>query len=618
MNNFVIRPEHFNIIQSLIRQSIGENQYIDSLHLDIMQDKIIVLSFANDDLVAFLQQPQWPTTKIDPTKSYTVMLYHKYEYQFNYHEQNITVNIIIQKQEQSITPANIPEFNWNNIPETSYIESNSGRFLNDIIYAIKLLTPNIEHFHLPDVSVTDTIEFKTSHACDAVYKEYLTQKKKLILNPKVFQINDTTMKNITTNIKHFRANMKIDGVRTLVVIVNNEVQCYQHNDNIKFLYKHTIPIEGIYIFDCELCLGRLHIFDCYVYTEANDVRDVSGLTTDERIKLVTQFTDTYTEYIGTKMISGEDILQHSAYNFKNIAAAFIEFFERPDFNDIITSFGTLAGNTDLLNSKEAYINKVKGIRNTFVDKENIIQYINKLLENIESADSTQYKSAFALCKTLKISDNYIFAYSPVLIEGLIGYYNQIGFMKSEEKIKKYAIQFVAKCREAHVDIPVSFTEMVTNMSNTCEYPNDGVIFVVNQKIDTSTSNTIYYKWKPQDKLSADVKLVFDNSNVNIPFDNTTNRYVTANIVYTGSNNKDVNYKGLTTELLLNNFNKTLPRCENGDIVTSGSIVEIVPLFTGIDYTYKLLRIRYDKTKTNAKRTIETIYNLQEKFINILL
>ena len=204
-----------------------------------------------------------------------------------------------------------------------------------------------------------------------------------------------------------------------------------------------------------------------------------------------------------------------------------------------------------------------------------------------------------------------------MIEGLIGYYNQIGFLKSEEKIKKYAIRFVIKCREAHANIPVSFTEMITAMSNSYEYPNDGVIFVANQPIDSSSTKSIYYKWKPQDKLSADVKLVFDSSNVNIPFDNTSNRYVTANIVYTDSNNKDINYKDLTTELLLNNFNKTLPRCENGDIITSGSIVEIVPLFTGVDYTYKLLRIRYDKSKTNAKRTIDTIYSLQDKFIYIM-
>lgn len=350
MNTFEIRPEQFNIIQSFIRHSIGENQYIDSLHLDVKQDNKIVVSLANDDLVAFLQQPQWPDT-IDQTKSYTVELYHKYTYQFNYYDNNITVNIIIQKQPQSITPVNIPEFNWNNIPETSHVESDDPRFLNDLTFAIYLRTPNIEHFHLPDISVSSTITFDTSSECDNSYKQYLAQKKKAILNPKVFQINDSIMKSITANIKNFRANIKTDGIRTLVVIVNNVVQCYQHNDNIKFIYKHTTPIEGTYIFDCELCLGRLHIFDCYVYTYADGPHDVSGLTTDERIKLVTQFTDTYTEYIGTKMISGEDILQRSSYDFKNIAASFINFFEQSDFNDIITALGTLAGNIDFLNSK---------------------------------------------------------------------------------------------------------------------------------------------------------------------------------------------------------------------------------------------------------------------------
>lgn len=617
MNTFAIRFDHFDIIQSYIRQFIGDNQYVDSLHLNVKQDKTTILSIENDDLIAFLQQPQWPNT-IDQTKTYTVELYHKYVYQFNYYDNNITVNIVIQKQPQSITPANIPEFNWNNIPETSYIESSSPRFLNDVGFVIQLQTPNIEHFHLPDVSVANTIEFNVSSECDTYYKQYLVLKKKPMINPKVFQINDTIMKSITANIKYYRANMKTDGIRTLVVIVNNVVQCYQHNDNIKFLYKHTTPINGTFIFDCELCLGRLHIFDCYVYTDTNGTRDVSLLNTDERIKLVTQFTDTYTEYIGTKMISGEDVLQRSSYDFKNIAAQFIDFFERPDFNDIITAIGTLGGNINFLNSKDAYINKVNSLRNTFADNENIMNYIQSLLNSITTVNPDAYKSAYDLCMTSKITPNYIFAYSPVLIEGLIGYYNQIGFLKSEEKIKKYAILFVTKCRDAHATIPVSFTERITAMSNSYEYPNDGVIFVANQPIESAATKSIYFKWKPQDKLSADVKLVFDSSNVNIPFDGSTNRYVTANIVYTDTSNKDMNFKGLTTELLLNNFNKTLPKCENGDIVKNGSIVEVVPLFTGIDFTYKLLRIRYDKTKTNAKRTIDTIYSLQERFINLLL
>ena len=617
MNTFAIRPDHFDIIQSYIRQFIGDNQYVDSLHLNVKQDKTTILSLENDDLIAFLQQPQWSDT-IDQTKTYTVELYHKYVYQFNYYDNNIVVNIVIQKQPQSITPANIPEFNWNNISETSYIESSSPRFLNDVGFVIQLQTPNIEHFHLPDVSVANTIEFNVSSECDAYYKQYLALKKKSIINPKVFQINDIIMKSITANIKYYRANMKTDGIRTLAVIVNNAVQCYQHNDNIKFLYKHTTPINGTFIFDCELCLGRLHIFDCYVYTDTNGTRDVSLLNTDERIELVRQFTDTYTEYIGTKMISGENVLQRSSYDFKNIAAQFIDFFERPDFNDIITAIGTLGGNINLLNSKDAYINKVNSLRNTFTDNENIMNYIQSLLNSITTVNPDAYKSAYELCLKLKITPNYIFAYSPVLIEGLIGYYNQIGFLKSEEKIKKYAILFVTKCRGARADIPVSFTERITDMSNSYEYPNDGVIFVANQPIESVATKSIYFKWKPQDKLSADVKLVFDSSNVNIPFDGSTNRYVTANIVYTDANNKDMNFRGLTTELLLNNFNKTLPKCENGDIVKNDSIVEVVPLFTGIDYTYKLLRIRYDKTKTNAKRTIDTIYSLQERFINILL
>ena len=205
----------------------------------------------------------------------------------------------------------------------------------------------------------------------------------------------------------------------------------------------------------------------------------------------------------------------------------------------------------------------------------------------------------------------ILVYSPVLIEGLIGYYNQIGYVSSEEFIKQYSIKFVKECRQSKAKIPISFTEILTGMYNSCEYDNDGVIFTFNGPMSFDPKSTIYYKWKPRNKLSADVKLEFDMNDIT---EINNKRYVFTKIMI---DTKNVHTSYHETEMELNNFNNMLPKCMNEDIIQSGNIVEVVPLWNGLDWTYIPLRIRYDKVYTNSKQTIENIYSFQKEFINII-
>lgn len=608
----------FDIVQGYIRHFIGDQRYVDSLILSVRDDNKEIFTKEDDDLVAYLQNPTLPGN-IDQSSTYTVSLMHKYTYQFNYYDNNISVNIIVAKDPQNIIISNIPTYNWNNVSEHAKIFTNSMRFFNDILYVIHLRTPDIEHYHIIDKSTNQTINIDQRSAdCDKIYSDYKQSKNITTINPKVYQIQIDTVKMLSTNIKNVRANMKTDGIRTLVVIVNNVVQCYQHNDEIVFLYRHQSNINGIFIFDCELCLGQLHLFDCYVYTKDNETLDVSTLPTDERIAYIKEFTDTYNEFIGTDMISGEKVFSRSQYTFMKTAMSFSEFFESKDFNNVISKLNAVAANVNInvfntFNAPEVYMQWLSLAKGTYPDDEMLQEYVTKLIESIRSTNSSAYKNAYNMCIDLKIPVLIMVTYSPMLVEGLIGYYYQLGFFDNERKIKQYAIQFAKTCRTSGVNLPISFTEMLQEMYDKYQYANDGVIFVMNHPL--FDANTIYYKWKPRDKLSADVKLVFDESSVNIPFDGTTNKYVTANIDYT-TDTTSRHYNNYTAELLLNNFNQTLPMCENGDIVTNESIVEIVPLFNGVDFSYKLLKIRYDKVNTNAKRTIDTIFNLQRSFINI--
>ena len=161
---------------------------------------------------------------------------------------------------------------------------------------------------------------------------------------------------------------------------------------------------------------------------------------------------------------------------------------------------------------------------------------------------------------------------------------------------------------------------VQYLYNNCKYPNDGLIFVENGPIkftskSTEINDTIYYKWKPKEKLSFDVKIVFDSENIIRQYESNEN--YTAIRLFSNSNNNDKPVETNPIEITLNNFNKTLPMCENGDIVLSGDIVEVVPFSDNLVTTYKFLKIRYDKSKPNGPATVNTIKKCQKDYLNII-
>lgn len=630
MNNsklYSISYTKLPLVQSFIRHYIGNSQYIDSLVLTILKDNDIVMELSNDNLIAFLQNPVW-NDEINQSTVYNVSLRHVYEYHFMYENENIDVNIIIAKTTQQILPVNIPTYNWDNINESCYIECGNKHFIQEIGLAIKLNSPDIEHYHLPNKSVYDTIQIIDGNIDtpnDALYTQYLKLKGQSQLNPKVFQVtldnfnsSNNDVNNINKNIVNFTANMKIDGIRTLIVITNGVIICYQRDTKFKYLYNQQI--EGNYIFDCELCKGRLHLFDCYYYNNS----DISEYKYTVRVNMIKQFADKYPDFIAPKYISIDDCLQDEYfvknkddtikyfkrdYIFKSQTLKFENFFKSNNFNEIIQFMNSINKSFNI-DHKNGYINAIESIL-----KLDLLPNIKEYLEGLESMltpiNNDRYKNAYKLCLSLNIPYSMILVYSPVLIEGLIGYYNQIGYVSSEEFIKQYSIKFVKECRQSEANIPISFTEILTSMYNSCEYDNDGVIFTYNGSMSFKPKSTIYYKWKPRNKLSADVKLEFDMNDITEINDK---RYVFTKIMI---DTKNVHTSYHETEMELNNFNNMLPKCINEDIIQSGNIVEVVPLWNGLDWTYIPLRIRYDKVYTNSKQTIENIYSFQKEFINII-
>lgn len=613
--------EYIPLAQSFIRNFLeGNKQYENTMIMTITGPNNFSIERHNDELISFLQNPEWPKST-SPADKFKVNLSNTYNYNFFWNNDNVDVRITINKVEQEILRDNITEFNWENINESATIWCSNEQFLYELQVCWFLHTPRIDHYKMKDGLVANTITLvaqDTETPADKYYNAYIASKNIKpgeIINPNVHQVHNKSLDMVSKNIKSFVANVKTDGIRTFVVIYNNDVLCYQRD--CKFYYKHNKTIKVNAIFDCELCEGQLHIFDCYGY----DNKDLSGLIFTDRIEYIHKFCEDYPEFIPIKIVNGADCLE--TYNtFAD------ELFEMKDiligksFENTIKNLLNMNPAQSDLDFKDNYISKLESIM-TKMNKMNnatyqdVLMYLESLIQIMKKVDENKYKDSLELCKRLNIDKQTIFAYSAPIIHGLIYLYNKLGYTELEKEFKIYSCNFVQNCRNRNANIPLSFNEIVTKLYNDYNYSKDGIIFTRNAPMEfgnVGDDKTMYFKWKPKDLLSADVKLVFNINEANERFDSDV-KYVNARVMISKKNHEIL---WNNTDLELNNFNKRQPMCENGDIVLSGNIVEVVPEITGNDIKYKLLRIRHDKKDTNAKTTIENIMKVHMNYENILL
>ena len=182
----------------------------------------------------------------------------------------------------------------------------------------------------------------------------------------------------------------------------------------------------------------------------------------------------------------------------------------------------------------------------------------------------------------------------------------IGYYDNESIYKKYAYQIVNDMQQSEIILPHNSLIDLKESYKSCTYPNDGIIFTQNSPMD----HGMYIKWKPRDKLSADLKIILSDD---ITVNNSENYMRGSLNIY--KNKRDTEY--VPYNFLLNNFNKTLPMCENKDIVQSNNIVEVVPILKGNkQYDYKLLKVRYDKEESNSKKVVDEIFNQIDNYINL--
>lgn len=604
-----VNQENLRFLQSYIRKFINQDQYEESLIL-IIQNENETITYKNDDLIIFLQDKKFNENNYNCN----VSLKKEYKYQFNYFNENITVIVNISKELQEMKYNDIFNFNWNNIPEFISLQA-PEMFINDIKYVFYLKNPDIENYCKENKHISETISFSNDNNDDNdnLLKSFSANKNTDI---KVYQIAENDFNYINTHIDKYLINIKIDGIRTLIVIVNNIIKCYQGDK--KFIYNYNGPvIEGSYIFDCELCNGNLHIFDCWyasdssIYNSNFDIykRLLKSADGNDRISVINSFCEKYNFIKFNVLNIPECPINNITTDYRKFCNYIKEFVENDTLDDIINFKKSLIINGDF--SQRYYDDLSKNIDETIDIAKDVNKYNNKLYE-MYNQNPTFKAEAYNLCISFNIPQDIIHAYSPYIILGLIYYYYLIDFNDDNIIFKKYVYShnFIEN-NKAYLKKPL--TPTISMFYKDSQYPNDGLIFVNNSPIDFTNNKTIYYKWKPKDKLSFDIKIDFDKDDV-INIYETTQNYVLATFM----NSQGNNIENSRIKIELNNFNRTLPCCKNGDIILSGDIVEIVPFYNGFITEYILLRIRYDKVKANGNRTIKTIKNYQTNYINLII
>ena len=604
-----VNQENLRFLQSYIRKFINDDQYEESLILNI-QNENETITYKNDDLILFLQDK-----KLNENNYIcNVSLIKEYKYQFNYFNENITVIVNISKQPQALQYNNIFGFDWNTIIESISLQA-PEMFINDIKYVFYLKNPDIEHYCRENKHISETISFcNDNDDNDNLLKLFSVNKNTDI---KVHQITKDNFTTINTNINKYLINVKIDGIRTLIVIVNNIIKCYQGDK--KFIYNYNEPvIEGSYIFDCELCNGNLHIFDCWyacpdssIYNSNFDIYKRLLKTNDgnDRISVIDSFCEKYNFIKFNVLNITECPIKNITFDYRIFCNYIREFIENETLDTIINYKKTFS-NRDF--SQKYYDDLSTNIDETIEIAKDVNNF-NKKLYNMYTQNHTYKQEAYNLCRSFNVPQDIMYAYSPCIILGLIYYYYLIDFNDDNLIFKKYVYSnnFVEN-NKSYLSKPL--TPTISMFYKDSQYPKDGLIFVNNSPIDFARKNkTIYYKWKPKDKLSFDIKIDFDKDDVINIYGNTEN-YALATFM----NSKGKNIENSRIKIELNNFNKTLPCCKNGDIVLSGDIVEIVPYYNGFNTEYIFLRIRYDKVKANGETTIKTIKNNQTNYTNLIM
>lgn len=608
-----LSEQEIPLVQGFIRQYLGKKQFDSSIVMQVNKK-----FYSGNDLMNFLQTNH----ESNNNTMVNVQLIQYYTYDFVYLNQSIKVVLKVSKDPINSLYNKISEIAWSAQKEKVTING-PEQFIDMLRIALNTRMIHIDDYHLPNQPIQFRIyDSKNPKAAEA-YNYYITYCKNYTkgkqLRPNVWAITQQFFNIIDRNPEKYMISVKIDGLRHICVVYDNILLCVQYASKT-LVYYYTLDNNPGFngIFDAECSNGMYYVFDCYYFQDSKGAQAVNQYTLNYRLEFVSlackllpqYFTENYR--IG---FTGDWKPYEELFSKRGIAAAWVD-----QFYNIYPKIRTFFEGEPIALLPD-YGDTYKRALDDYIQRRAHTPELQNYLEFCKmSAPMGNYNTD--PLSALKIDPKELFMHGPDVVKGLIGWYYTTGFKKEEERYKIAADEFMTHAVATLKDHLSLSAKTQWLLSNTT-LPNDGVIFTSTDPV-TFIPNSLYaLKWKPTDKLSMDAVMQFD---LHSAMDHDKRKMVTA--IFYGSETVNQPVQGtqgtkpvqkLTeigrTLVELNNFNGTLPACENNDIITSDKIVEVVPLFEQNEQkeqneqvmkNVKLLRVRYDRRFPNSVATIKTI------------
>ena len=591
-----------NLYQLILRQFIGDDQYTRNLSLSYtikLADNNV--QSENVDGEKNIADKFQELTNLEKSSLCRLTLTQRYIYPpFIFNDHTVDVAIVISKTVTCYTSqiTRDTQHTWKKVSDIVTFECANDDFKKYVDLGIFLNSPNLKDYNNLDIVRTGDGKIVTNDTAYPAYNYYKTHEK---VSQSVRVSHLDTFDRITDG---YIATIKYDGIHHIVSMVEKSRYVYVKRDFsdegffVDLGEGEEAPISAI--LSTELLDGVFYILDIYVYSNNNQILNKPY---QERFDIFSTIDLPETLFDKVTMITGE--IMNGANT--DLLEKFFQLYPVPSMITDIRSELSIPYDIKFYD----YKNEIRKITN---ESQKAQDYYNAMKDYLRPSDR-----GMQLAARYGVPNVWLYLLSPAIVESLIIAFFQFGAVpKYWENVKEYMklitqISSLDKLYSMRYNVIDEWDTYVKN-----DFPTDGIVFYRNSALIVNSNIPQLIKWKPTNTLTVDVIIDYDpdtidetiiDDNTNIPVVQCTlkcRNYDKNAQAWTLVEYKDTYSESQTFKVKLDNFNRTRPKCKNGNIVIPGiSITEVLINDDGFVEPY---RVRYDKINPNSCTLLKSVYN----------
>lgn len=588
-----------NIYQLILRQFIGNDQYTPNLSLSyVVKNDDNNVQSENVDGEKNIADKFQELTNLEKSSLCVLTLTRRYTYPpfiFNGHTVDVAILIFKTVTCHSSNITRNTQHSWKRVSDKVTFECSNDDFKKYVDLGIFLNSPNLKDYNNLNIVRTGDGKIVTNDTAYPAYNYYKTHEK---VSQSVRVSHLDTFDRITDG---YIATIKYDGIHHIVSIVEGNRYVYVKRDfsDKGFFVDIGEEASTSAILSTELLDGVFYILDIYVHKD----NQIMNKPYKERFDIISTDLDLpETLFDKVTIITGE--IMNGANT--DLLEKFFQLYPVPSMITDIKSEISIPYDIKFYD----YKNEIRKITN---ESQKAKDYYNAMKEYLRPSDR-----GMQLAARYRVVNAWLYLLSPAIVESLIIAFFQFGAVpKYWENVKEYmklitSISSLDKLYSMRYNVINEWDRYVKD-----DFPTDGIVFYRNSALIMNSNIPQLIKWKPNNTLTVDVIIDYNpdtivdtiiDDNMNIPVVQCTltcRKYDKRTQSYTFDEYKDTYGQTQTFLVKLDNFNRTRPKCKNGNIVIPGRSITEVLIKDGFVEPY---RVRYDKTNPNSCTLLKSVYN----------